>query len=79
MSPEELNATMEMLKKAAEEFAALPLDTVPVDVKVRMVSAQVRLESLRMSLASIQIVLQGRLLNPRGAALDDDAADNTYH
>jgi hypothetical protein len=79
MSPDELNATMEMLKKAAEEFAALPLDTVPVDVKVRMVSAQVRLESLRMSLASIQIVLQGRLLNPRGTALDDDSAGNTYH
>ena len=79
MSPDELNATMDMLKKAAEEFAALPMDTVPVDVKVRMVSAQVRLESLRMSLASLQIVLQGRLLNPRSPAFDDDSTGSTYH
>ena len=79
MAPDDLNATLDLLAKAAEEYAKLPVDSVPASLRVRMISAQVRLESLRMSLASIQIVLQGRGAAPRVATIDDDAAGSTYH
>ena len=79
MSPDDLNATLDLLAKAAEEYAKLPVDSVPASLRVRMISAQVRLESLRMSLASIQIVLQGRGVTQRTATIDDDAAGSTFH
>ena len=60
MAPEQLLPTLELLRQASEKMGELPLDSLPEDLKVRLVSAAVRVESIMLSLMLIQETLERR-------------------
>jgi hypothetical protein len=60
MRPEQLIPTLDLLRQASEAISEMPVDTLPDDLRARLISASVRVESIMLSLMLIQESLDRR-------------------